>query len=94
MQGGGGGWVLKKQAKMMNRGRGSSLSVQSLCEKNCLIFKQQTEFFLISCVAVASFEPSPVYKGVLLLKRRGHFFSSNVFYEHVNICIVIVYVTV
>ena len=57
-------------------GGGSSLSVRSLCEKNCPIFKQQAESFLISCLAVANF------------------FSFNVFYEHVNICIVIVYITV
>ena len=49
---GGGGGVLKKRTKT-NRGGGSSLSVRSLCEKNCLIFKQQAEFFLISCLAVA-----------------------------------------
>ena len=73
--------VLKKRTKT-NRGRGSSLSVRSLCEKNCLILKQQAEFFLISCLAVAKcfcFGPSPAYKGVLLLKRRRHFFSFNVF---------------
>ena len=28
-------------------GKGSSLSVRSLCEENCLIFKQQAEFFLM-----------------------------------------------
>ena len=39
-KGGGGGGV-------------SSLSVCSLCEKNCLIFKHQAEFFLITCLAVA-----------------------------------------
>ena len=47
------GRVLKKRTKT-NRGRGSSsLSVRPLCEKNCLIFSQQVEFFLISCLAVA-----------------------------------------
>ena len=74
-------YFIEKRTKT-NRGRGSSLSVRSLCEKNCLILKQQAEFFLISCLAVAKcfcFGPSPAYKGVLLLKRRRHFFSFNVF---------------
>ena len=34
-------------------GGGSSLSVRSFCEKNCLIFKQEAEFSLISCLVVA-----------------------------------------
>ena len=40
---------------------------------------------------VFCFEPSLAYKGVFLLKRRRHFFFLNLtlFYEHVNICIVI-----
>ena len=47
---------------------------------------------------VFCFEFSPTFKGVFLLKRRRHFFffffHSTFFYEHVNICIVIVYITV
>ena len=52
----------------------------------------------VRCLAVAKcflFEPSPAYKGVFLLKRRRYFcFRLTFFYEHVNICIIIVYVTV
>ena len=101
--GGGEGGVLKKWTKTNRGGMGGGqayLYVRS-CEKNCLIFKQQAEFFLISCLAVAKcflfwgFEPNPANKGVSLLKRREHFFFSlNVFYEYVNICIVITYITV
>ena len=43
------------------------------------------------------FEPSPAYKGVSVLKRMGFFcffFHLTFFYEDVNICIVIVYITV
>ena len=52
----------------MNRRRGvqANLYVRSV-KKNYLIFKQQTELFLISCLAVAKcfcFESSPAYKGV------------------------------
>ena len=46
---------------------------------------------------VFCFEHSPAFKGVFLLKRSRHFsFHLRFFYEHVNICIVIVcvYVTV
>ena len=47
------GGVLKKRTKT-NRVRGGQvyLYVRS-CEKNCLVFKHQAEFFLISCLAVA-----------------------------------------
>ena len=48
----GGGWELKSKLKRTGGGV-SSLSVHSLCEKNCLIFKEQAEFFLIGCLAVA-----------------------------------------
>ena len=62
------GGSLKSEVKQTGRGGvGPSLSVHSLCEKNYLLLKQQTEFFLISCSAVAKcfcFEPSPAYKGV------------------------------
>ena len=51
---GGGGGVLKKWMKI-NRGRGSSLSVCSSVKINAWFFKQQTEFFLISCLAVAKY---------------------------------------
>ena len=48
----GGGGILKKRTKT-NTGRGgSSLSVLSLCEKNCQIFKQQADFLFISCLIV------------------------------------------
>ena len=53
VRGAGGGLVVKKRTKTNRGKRGLSLSVRSLCEKNCLIFKQQAEFFLLSCLAVA-----------------------------------------
>ena len=89
----GGRGVLKKRTKMNSvRKGGSSLSVHSLCKKNCLIF-QTAVFFLISCLAVAKsfcFEPNPAYKGGFLLKRRRRFFFHlTIFYEHVNIFIAI-----
>ena len=64
----------------------SSISVCSLCEKNCLIYKQQTEFFLINCLGVAKyFLFRAAYEGVFLLKRHRHFlFHLMFFYEHVN----------
>ena len=45
---------------------------------------------------VFRFEPSPAYNGVFLLKRRRYiyFFHLTFFCEHVNICIVIVCITV
>ena len=52
VEGGWGSGSLKNERKQ-TAGGGSSLSVRSLCEKNCLIFQCQTEFFLISCLAVA-----------------------------------------
>ena len=72
--------------------------VRWLCEKGCLIF-QSAEFFLISCLAVAkSFAVLSLLQHVklfFLLERRRHFFFLlNVFYELVNIFIVIVYITV
>ena len=91
--------LIQKDPKVLSLSGGGRLSVRLLCEKNCLIFKQQAEFFLISCLVVAKcflFGAYPAYKGVFLLKRCRQFFFSHLtfFYEHVNICIVIVYKTV
>ena len=44
---------LKSELKRTGGAGRSSLFVRSLCEKHCLIFKQQPEFFLISCLAGA-----------------------------------------
>ena len=62
-----------------NRGRGSSLSVCSFCEKNCLIFQTANRFLsdklLGSCWKFFCFEPSPaifVIKRNFLLKRCRH----------------------
>ena len=48
-----GGGALKSELKR-TVGGGSSLSVRSLCDKNCQVFKRQTKFFLINCLAVAN----------------------------------------
>ena len=50
--GGGEGESLKSELKRTRGGGGSSLSVLSLCEKNCQIFKQQADFLFISCLIV------------------------------------------
>ena len=61
-------------------------------------FKEQAEFFLISCLAVVKrfVVLSLVHdvKTFLLKKRRHFFFSFDVFYEFVNMFIVIAYITV
>ena len=66
----GGGWGV---------GGGQAYLYVCLVEKIAWFFKQQTEFFLICCLAVAKsfccFEPSPAHKGVFLLKRHRHFFK-------------------
>ena len=48
-----GGGSLKSELKRTRGGRGQAYLYVRSCEKNCLIFKQQAEFFLISCLAVA-----------------------------------------
>ena len=62
-----------------NRGRGSSLSVRSFREKNCLIFQTANRFLsdklLGSCWKFFCFEPSPaifIIKRNFLLKRCRH----------------------
>ena len=73
---------------------GSSLSIYSIGERNCQILQYAVP--LIACFGVAKFccfEPSPAYEQVFsLLKRPTLLFSFNVFYEIVNIFIVMVYI--
>ena len=79
-EGEGVGGVLKEWTKT-NKGRGSSLSLCLLCEKNCLIFQTTNRVlsFFLTCSAVAKnisvLALSPAYKGgFFLLKRRRHSF--------------------
>ena len=67
------GWVLKKWTKTNRRTGGQAYLYVRSVKKNCLIFEQQAEFFLISCSLVDHI------KCVFLLKRRRHFFSFNAF---------------
>ena len=101
-QGGGGGGGVNKKWTKANSGRGGwgrgwSLTARSLCKKIAWYLKQQIEFFLISCLAVAkSFSVLSLVhhiKVFFLLKRRRYFFSFNVFYEHVNVFIVIKHIS-
>ena len=91
------GEVLKKRM-ITNRRRGFK-PIYTLCEKNALFSKQQTEFFLISFLAVA--KAFPVFSIVqhikvilFLLKRRRNLFYHLAFcYEHKTIFIVAIYIT-
>ena len=60
--------------------------------------RRQSSFWEVAwqLLNVFCFEPSPAYKRIFLLKWHRHFFfffHLTFFYEHVNICIVIAYIT-
>ena len=77
-----GGWVSLK-AKENKKGEGvKPICIFALWKKIAWFFKQQTKFFLISCLAVA--------KSFAVLSL----ISFNVFYELSNILIPVVYITV